>query len=339
MKYKVLKIIFVLLIVSFFVMCGGKNPTEAEKTKKWSAVNNGLTSLTIQCIEPVQNAAGNLYIGTLQGVFKTVDGGGNWTQVNNGLTSLDTKCLAVNPANGNLIFCGTWGGGVFKTADGGKNWEYIWKSGQDPRIYDITYGGNGFLWVGTKNGLYKSADQGKSWENSYPDGNVQSVAASPFNAREIYIGVQYRGNYKSTDNGNTWHEINNGIYGDKNSSAGILAANHFAFDPVQASTVFLSTGSVDIYKTINNGESWKQYPEDLSDFKVLKSAVEQANPQKVWAATMNKGVMLSVDGGEKWNELNDGLPVKQMKTLGIAGSESPVVYVGTISEGIFRYGE
>jgi len=339
MKIKVLKSVFIILFVFCFVMCTGKNPTEAEKTKKWTPVNDGLTSLTIQCIEPVQNISGTIYIGTIHGVFKTENGGKNWTQVNNGLTSRDTKCLAANPANGNLVFCGTWGNGVFKTADGGQNWEYIWKSGQDPRIYDIKYGGNGFLWAGTKNGLYKSADQGKSWERSFSDGNVLSVAANPANPREIYIGVEYKGNFKSTDNGKTWNEINNGIYGDKNSTAGILAANNFAFDPVQPSTIYLSTGSVDIYKTVNNGESWKQYPEELSDFKVVDSAVDPANPQKVWAATMNKGVMISVDGGEKWSKLNDGLSTLQMKTLGIAGSDNPVVYVGTISEGIFKYSE
>ncbi|MBN2410974.1 hypothetical protein JXQ31_04725 [candidate division KSB1 bacterium] len=339
MKYKALKINFILLSVTLFVMCAGKNPTEAEKTKKWVPVNNGLTSLTIQCIAPVKGSAGTLYAGTLHGVFKTVNSGGNWTQANTGLTSYDTKCLAVNPANGNLVFCGTWGSGVFKTANGGQTWEYIWKSGQDPRIYDITYGGNGFLWAGTRNGLYKSADQGENWEKSYPDGNVLSVAANPENPREIFIGVEYRGNFKSIDNGNNWQDINNGIYGDKNSSSGILAANNFAFDPVQPSTIFLSTGSVDIYKTINNGEKWTQYPEDLSDFKVVHSAVDPSNPQKVWAATLNLGVMLSVDGGEKWAEFNDGLTTKQMKTLGIAGSDNPVIYAGTVSEGIFRYGE
>ena len=57
------------------------------------------------------NSEGQLFAGTLGGVFQSTDNGESWTEFNTGLTNLNILSLAVN-SNGH-IFAGTYGSGVF----------------------------------------------------------------------------------------------------------------------------------------------------------------------------------------------------------------------------------
>lgn len=330
------KYIFVLLPL-VLSMCSPKNPVGTVSDPKWVAMNKGLTSMTIQCIAPAPDQAKTIYIGTLDGVFVTEDGGKNWQPRNDGLTTRDSKSLVTHPQNGSLVFCGSWGSGVFKSANAGLNWTSVWNSEQNPFISAVAYGSNGTLWAATRSGLFKSIDQGLNWNKAYADGIVTTVAVNPVNPKEIFIGVEYRGNFKSSDNGNTWLAINEGIYW--NDTYGVLAANNYSFNPKNTAILFLSTGSVDIYKSVNGGLSWTQYPHDASDFKVVSVTVDPVNPQNVWAATQNRGVMMSIDGGEKWSQKNNGLPTLQLKAIGVTGGNTSELFVGTIGEGIFKYSE
>ncbi len=334
------KLLYILILSVMILFAGcADNGTDPEATPEWKAINSGLTSTTIQCIAPSQSDSKILYVGTIGGVFRTDDGGSSWTAKNSGLTSQDAKALVVHPDNSNLVFLGTWGKGVFKSSNGGNSWVSIWDNSFDPRVYALALGSNGFLWAASKNGLYKSADQGASWTLTYDEDNIISVSLNPANPKELFIGVQYQGNYKTTDNGNTWQAVNSGIYGDPNSETGILAGNCFTFDPTRTTTIYLSTGSVDIYKTTSSGGFWEQFPKDKSDFKVLSTVVDPLDPETIWAATENLGILKSENGGESWADVNTGLPTTRTKVVAFSGGDSPQIYAGTVGEGMFKYSE
>jgi hypothetical protein len=59
------------------------------------------------------NSSGNIFAGTVGGVYRSTDNGNNWTQINTGLTSNIVNSLAIN-SSGN-IFAGTLGGGVYRS--------------------------------------------------------------------------------------------------------------------------------------------------------------------------------------------------------------------------------
>ena len=321
-----------------FLACTN-NSTDPVPTPAWQASNSGLDSKTVQCIAPSANNGDLIYIGTLTGVYRSNDGGVNWSPRNTGLTSQDAKTLAVHPDNDNLLFLGTWGKGVFKSGNGGNNWQSIWPEDFDPRVYKVALGSNGFLWAASKNGLYKSADQGANWDLVYDDDNILTVSVNPVDPREVVIGVQYSGNFKTSDNGNTWKAINDGIYGDPNSATGILAANCITYDPVHTQTLYLSTGSVDIYKSTNSGGSWQQVPEDKSDFKVLTIAIDPNNNATIWAGTAELGIWTSTNSGTSWQERNDGLDNKQIKALAFSGGSNPRLFAGTAGGGVYIFSE
>lgn len=60
-----------------------------------------------------------LYAGTVDGVFKTTNGGISWTSV--GLNGLTVEALAIDPNYPGSVYAGT-SGGVYKTGDGGATW-------------------------------------------------------------------------------------------------------------------------------------------------------------------------------------------------------------------------
>lgn len=67
---------------------------------------------------------GVIYLGTEQGLFRTVNDGTDWAVLKLPVTntSLKTSAVAVDPNNSNNVFA-TVGGTVFKTTNGGITWE------------------------------------------------------------------------------------------------------------------------------------------------------------------------------------------------------------------------
>ena len=67
-----------------------------------------------------------LYAGTLEGVFRSSDGGATWAQISPpGSHEIhEIESLAVDPANPDIVYAGTWHL-PWKTTDGGKTWHNI----------------------------------------------------------------------------------------------------------------------------------------------------------------------------------------------------------------------
>ena len=317
--------------------CSPKNPVKtADKGSEWISISNGLTSLTVQTIAADPSAPSTMYVGTLEGAFKTADGGKAWSRLTNGLTSQDIKTIKVHPQENNWVFCGTWGKGLFRSSDHGQSWQSAWPAGPDPRIFSIHIaGGNqNILWAATENGLYKSADKGLNWSRSFHYASVLAIASAPNDPNVAFIGVRYKGVFKSTDNGADWAPANQGIYNSGNEYA---SANSFALSPVNANQVYMSTGWVDLYESIDGGSAWQQIAPQLSQLHVVAVAVDNKEPQQLWAATQSSGVYRSKDGGDTWTACNEGLDTLEMKSICLVGGNQTIVYVGTIGKGIYKY--
>ena len=82
----------------------------------WRTFNVGLVNTNVQSI--ATNSAGDIFLGTYNGVFRSRDQGGNWTWV--GLGSDTVLVLAINSV-GNVL-AGTFNGQVYKSNDDGDSW-------------------------------------------------------------------------------------------------------------------------------------------------------------------------------------------------------------------------
>ncbi len=92
-----------------------------------------------------------LWAATAQGVYRSMDLGGNWQELNGGLYPFrEARALAFHPSEEGALFVAVWGGGVYKLANRKYNtvWEFVDFDGSN--VTTVFYEPwNGTLAVGT----------------------------------------------------------------------------------------------------------------------------------------------------------------------------------------------
>ena len=221
---------------------------------------------------------------------------------------------------------GATGGGVWKTTDAGSNWENMadkfFKTGSVGAIA-VSESDHNVVVVGTGespirgnvsfgDGIYRSTDGGVTWSNvGLKDaGQIARVRIHPTNPDLIYAAVQghawgpnpTRGVYRTSDGGKTWKRV--------------LTVND-------------STGCCDLSMDPNNP-------------RILYAAMWQAE-RRAWDFTSGgrgSGLWRSLDGGDTWKKMTEGLPDGVMGRIGVAASGARPGLVWAIVEakkgGLYR---
>ena len=193
------------------------------------------------------------------------------------------------------FYFGSTGGGVWKTSDAGQSWHNL---SDDSRFatasigaLDVADSDPNVLYVGTGSeairsnvsigrGIYKSTDAGKSWRfvGLRDAGQIGAVVIHPSNPEVVYVAVvgnpfapnKTRGVYRTKDGGTTWQQV------------------LFLSDSTGAVDVELQPGSPDvIYASMWHGER---------------------KPWTITSGGAEDGIYKSIDGGDHWKRLSDGLP-------------------------------
>lgn len=201
-----------------------------------------------------------------------------------------TLCLAVNPLDTNIIFIGSASGGLWKSTTAGKGTH---------------------AWVPVITG--------------YPLLGVSSIVMDPSNPQIMFIGTgevynfensapgvanrTTRGTYgigilKTTDGGLTWQKSLDWSYGS------LRGVQDIKMNSQQPNTLFAAT-TEGIYRTYNAGQTWQQ----ISNQKMaVDLAIDPVDTNRIFAThgsldDMNwSGVYRSLDGGNTFSLLNNGLP-------------------------------
>lgn len=201
----------------------------------------------------------------------------------------------------------------------------------------------------TGGGLWKTEDRGINWANIsdgfFKTGSVGAVEVAPSDSNVIYVGMGEHavrgvmthhgdGVYKSTDAGKTWKNI------------GLNLSQHIAkivIDPKDPNTVLVAVQGAlysksqqrGIYKSKDGGITWKNvlYIDDKTGCNELSMDMNNPTiiyasmwehgrlPWKVNSGGAGSGLYKSVDSGETWKKMEDGLP-KEMGKMSIAVSRS-----------------
>lgn len=212
------------------------------------------------------------------------------------------------PGNKLIYYTGYTGGGLWKTEDAGLSWFNISDgyfhtgsvgdiavSESNPNIIYVGMGEHAIRGVMTTygDGIYKSTDAGKTWKNMGLEKtrHISDVVIHPSNPDIVYVAAQGpahgsgddRGIYKTTDGGISWRKV---LFADDNTGASSL--------------------SMDIHNPL-----------------VLYAATWEHRrlPWQVLSGGKGCGIWKSVDGGESWQKINDGLP-KEMGKIGVSVSRA-----------------
>ncbi len=193
----------------------------------------------------------------------------------------------------------------------------------------------------TGGGVWKTADAGQRWENIsdgfFETGSVGAIAISASNTNIVYCGMGEHaprgvmtsygdGVYKSTNAGKTWRKM--GLEKTRHISRIVVhPANPDIVFVAAQGALYGPTEERGIYKSRDGGESWAKvlFVNDLTGCSELSMDVH--NPQVLYAAMWHhqrkphmvisggagSGLYKSVDAGESWSELKEGLPEEKGK--------------------------
>ena len=122
----------------------------------WSAINSGLTFLTITSLALDRSTPSTLFAGTDGGgLFISTNGGDTWRPVGTGIESDSILSVFLDTATPPTLYAGTNGNGVYVSVNGGETWDKAPDSGMTSLTISslaATSGELSVLFAGTSGG-------------------------------------------------------------------------------------------------------------------------------------------------------------------------------------------
>ncbi len=220
------------------------------------------------------------------------------------------------------VLCASASGGVWKSVNAGTTWEPIFDDYGSASIGDVAFHQKdpNIIWVGTGeeccrnsiawgDGIYKSTDGGKTFTRMGLETThtIAKVITHPTNADIVYAAATGhtwgysgdRGLFKTTDGGKTWEKLTNGLPDDG------------------------KTGAIDLV----------MHPEK-PDILYVSFWQRLRRPWRFDSGGANGGIFKTIDGGNTWQKLTQGLPEGDLGRIGLAISRNnPQVLMAVVEHG------
>ncbi len=237
--------------------------------------------------------------GTAAGAFfRTTDGGATWKESRE-LRGESIHSMTQSPSDPSMIYVGTTRG-VWISKNKGADWEKIASPTMPVNIDSLAIDPrtNNTIYAGTFWRAYKSVDSGKNWrlirDGMIDDSDVFAITINPRNPENI-VASACSGIYESQNGGEKWSKIN-GIPSQSRRTRDIVQ------HPTIPGTIYAAT-TEGFWMSANDGKSWAlTTPRNL---EINSIAVHPEEPNRVFIATNNNGVMVSTDGGRNFRQTND----------------------------------
>jgi len=210
------------------------------------------------------------------------------------------------------VFAGAASGGVWKSVNGGSSFRSVFDQPDvqsigalavDPTNTKTVWAGSGESWmrnsVSIGDGIYKSADGGENWTNVglKDTEHIAKIIVNPKDGNSViacatgsaFVDNDAGGVYKTSDGGKNWRRVLAGA--NRSTGCGMISSA-----PQDSNTIYATT--------------W--------DFRRQAWTFRSGGP--------GSGIFKSTDGGEHWNEINDGnakgLPANPYGRIAIAVAPS-----------------
>jgi photosystem II stability/assembly factor-like uncharacterized protein len=274
----------------------------------WHPARLGLTNTSVYEIVIDPKRPKVLYLGTFGGgIFKSEDAGGRWREANQGLGNTNIHALTINPSNTNQLVVSTSTGDLFRTADGGDSW-MPFNEGlpvfQGDVIATLLFHPDGpnDLYL-AQSRLYRTLDNFSAWrpiEGELPDDDSITAVAFHPSGRWLYAGTMKHGLFRAdlgvpTDSANariSWMPAT-GPFVSK-------WIRLIVFDLRLPTEVYIGVEGGGLYKSNDDGQSWKEINNGLPTMDVESLAIDPKDRKHLYVGTHGSGVFISEDGGMSW---------------------------------------
>ena len=220
-------------------------------------------------------------------ILHSDDGGKTWRKTNTQgvafphITMSPTEVvkrvigLAFDPSDPQDVYGAIEVGGLLASRDGGESWEsitqghYTSMAPVDLHGVQVNPTSPGLVYIITQLAMFRSRDRGARWElvpigEMFPGGSYcRGLVVAPDDPKVMYLaagagggsapqGTQEEGAlYRSGDAGETWERMD---LGDTPASRMF----QITIDPAQASHIYCSDYSGDVYSSYDAGHSWSK---------------------------------------------------------------------------------
>ncbi len=191
-----------------------------------------------------------------------------------------------------------------------------------------------FVTAGGK--VYRSTDDGYHWTQVFGGGRCRITAVDRFDGNLVYAGGD-GGFFRSTDGGDSWERV---------GPPGLRGVYDIKVDPSNPGRVYVACygRGRGLYRSPDGGESWERL---WASDTARGVAIDPVNPDILYVTSSlndccgagpqgSSGVLRSVDGGQSWQEVNEGLPWPFAWPIEVDPEDPRYVFIGAPGTGYYR---
>ncbi len=312
-----------------------------DEGQNWVCLTDNLPVIGVSAIAIDYTDPDIVYIGTgdkdaantySTGVLKSYDGGQTWN-----LTGLEWSIyqnetiakLLIHPDDPNTLFAATTYG-LMKTTDGGDTW-YRVKNGD---IDDIEFkpGNPDVVYACTKK-LFISTDGGENFEQtpaSLPTNYRVQIAVTEANPEYLYFFSSGDGIYRSEDSGMTFTKKSD------SPTPGNQSWYDLAFAASHVNAEEIHCGEFNTHRSLDGGQTWTMTT-DWTWGNPLGYTHCDIHEMVFYGGVLYVGsdglISKSVNSGDDWTNLTEGIGIRQFYRIGTSKSEPYMILGGSQDNG------
>jgi len=277
-----------------------------------------------------------LLAGTINGVWRSKNSGGDWEKISSASMPVNIDSLAVDPRSADTMYAGTWWR-AYKTTDSGKNWRLI-KNGMidDSDVFAITINPKNpeYIVASACSGIYESQNAGEKWSK------IQGIPSQSRRTRDIVQHPSVSGTIYAATTEGFWMSSTGGKTWSLTTQRD-LEINSIAVHPDAPNRVFIGTNNYGVMVSNDGGRSFAQTNVNFSSRFTYFVTPDASQPNRFYAATHNTATgggffFVSADGGRTWQQ-SRGFDVARVRPFVMRqdATNPSLMYLGT-NVGIYR---
>ena len=266
----------------------------------------------------------------------------------------DFTSIQIAPTDPNIIYAGIDSNdmSLYKSVNGGASWQVTHVTGHTSGVAISPTDPDTVIYTNLEAPTQHTTDGGATW--SAVMGGISQKPYTTVSFSPSDSNVAYTANVPGPSRGGMWPPPPAEIYrSDDAGATWTLTGACYTCGAIQ--TIAVEPGDPDVLWVAadgglqvsqDRGASWSGNLLDWVDWRsesgggeyTIGVALRPDDPRIILAATSEKGLFRSTDGGVTWSESNSGLATSMLHRLAFAASDPAVVYLST-HEGVYRSGD